>query len=804
MSKIVKLTYDQVRIPDFKINPKDLKDEIPPVNFFDLSSHKRAKEAILFGLKMRSFRSNVFVVAGDQRGRVRATMQYLKDYVKTLPPAQDWVYLNNFEVSHRPIPFSLPSGMGCRLRAMMEELIDSIQVVFQKTLTSGSYVSKVNAMTAALEAKVHRDIGKLQEFATTKGLRIESGPEEFTILSIDNLDPESLQDSAPRSGSAQEGGSVQTLKAVPQKLYTQEDIQYIRGKLSHITSAAHIKGRELNRKINELKKKEAHHVLKPLIKPIVTEFGEYLGEWLDELNHDILETIDAFLEEQHEGEANEYIHRRYAVNVLVDNHCSEHARVIIDPSPTYESLFGSIKYKSAMNGYHTDFSMIRAGNIHLANGGILVLRADNLATDPELWSALKVALRDRMINIEERHREAAIPMLDAPDPQPIPMDLQIFIIGAPHWYYNFFFNDPDFRTYFKIKADIEPEMPITAENVSVYTRLIRHFANRAGGTPFDIDSKAVQYILGYGCRWLGNRKLLSSKIELVSNLVKEAKQVAQEHGDEKIMIEHVKLSMDGRRFRNSVLEDRSHRSIKDDVVLINTRGKAVGIVNGLTVLSTGDHDYGLPNRITARTFVGDAGVINIERLTEMGGPIQQKGAMILDGFIQGLFAQTHPVSCSCSLTFEQSYGGIEGDSASLAELIAILSSLSGVPIRQDIAITGSINQFGAVQAVAGINHKVEGFYRVCQIKGLSGKQGVIIPLSNRDHIILRDDISEVIREEKFHVWAIQSVEDAIELLMETPAGRCNKKGEHPEGTVYNLVAKQLERYDELLFRSKKR
>ena len=797
-SKAALLEYNQICLPKFELDPKDLAKNIPPVTYFDLSSHKRAKEAILFGLKMRPFASNVFVVAGDQRGRVVATMEYLEEYIKELPASSDWVYLNNFISTNKPMPFKLPEGCGTRLRALMGEFIESVHTVFNKSLTEGTFANQINALTATLESEVQTEIENLQQFAITKGLRIESGPDEFTILSIDQSESIETTEIAQNKNKK----SAHALKTVPMKLYTQEDIQYIREKLAQITASAHLKGRELNKKINDLKKKKANQDLIPLIAPLASEMGAYLGEWIDELKDDILQNIDSFLEEHLDIEISESVKARYAVNVLIDNHGREHPNVIIDPSPTYESLFGSIKYKSMNNGYHTDFSMIRAGNIHRANGGILVLRSENLVADMELWQALKIALRDKMIRIEERHRESAIPMLDAPDPEPIPLDIQIFLIGAPQWYYNFFFNDPEFRTYFRVKADIEPEMPVTQDNISVYTRLIRQFAQTSGDNPKEIEGAAIEYILGYGCRWMGNRTILTSKIELINNLVKEASQLAHEQGSDTILVTHVIKSIDGRRFRNSVLEDRSHYNIENNLVLIHTDGAMVGAINGLSVLSTGDHDYGLPNRISARTFVGDEGVINIERLTDMGGPIQQKGAMILDGFIQGQFAQTHPVSCSCSLTFEQNYSGVEGDSASLAELLAILSSISQVPIRQDIAVTGSINQFGDVQAVGGVSHKVEGFYRVCFAKGLTGKQGVVIPKSNQNHIILRDDISEAIREKKFHVWTVETVEEAIHLLMDKPAGVCDSKGDYPKDSIYGLVSKQLTKYHQAMLSKK--
>lgn len=768
--KHIRLTYDQVCLPKFDINSEDLKSDHPPISYFMLSSHARARSAIEFGLKMRRFNANIFVVGGDQRGRMSSTLAYLAEYIKHLPPAPDWVYLNNFQSTHQPIPYKLPPGKACRLKVVMDELLESVHAIFNKTFASSLYINQVNNLTAALEAEVHNEIDKLQEFAATKGLRIESGQDEFTIMTIETPDQSSEN----------------------QKPFTQQDIQHIREQLGHITSSAHIRGRQLRKRIQELKKAEASLVLHPLMATLYEEFNEYLNEWIDDLRNDILDHIDDFLAEDHDADIHEGLIRRYAVNVFVENGGKEYPEAIVDPSPTYESLFGSIKYKSAPNGYITDFTMVRAGNLHKANGGILVLRSEAIVNDPSIWLALKVALRDRLVRIEERYRENTMPMLDAPAPHPIPLDIQIVLVGAPSWYYNFFFHDPEFRSYFKIKADIEPDLPATPENLGHYTRLICQ--NAEGAMEKEIDIGAIQYVLGYSARWSNNRNTLSSKFELIRDIIYEGSNFAHEDHSDVIYARHIQQAMEQRRHRNSVLEDRTHRDIEHNIVLIDTTGHRVGSVNGLTVLSMGDHDYGVPNRISARTFVGEEGVINIERLIDMGGPIQQKGAMILDGFLSHLFAQKHSVCCSCSITFEQNYSGVEGDSASLGELIAILSSLSGIPVRQDIAITGSLNQFGEVQAVGGISHKIEGFYRICNYRGLTGTQGVIIPASNLEQIMLRDEVSEAIREEKFLIWAVHTVEEAIELLMGKEAGQVDKQGDFPENTVYGAVSAKLRKF----------
>ncbi len=765
------LSATEVGIPKFPINSHDLTDsDFTVTTYFDLSSHNRAKQSIDFGLKMRQMGSHVFVIGGDRSGRLTATVDYLREYIKQFPPSPDWVYLNNFASPHRPIPFRLPTGIGHKLKCSMEDFMDGVFEVFHKTFTNPAFVKQINAFTAALENEVRQEIEKVQEFAQGKGLYIESNSDDFTIHSM----------------SDGEG------KSKKKPSFNPEDIQTIRDQLGAITAAANIRGRELNVKLTELQRLEADRVLQPLIKPLFEEFSPYIDAWLHDLAQDILDHVDDFLNDNRMEE----LRNRYAVNLLVDNRNTENPNVIVEPNPTYESLFGSIKYRSGRTGYETDFTLIRAGNLHRANGGILVLRAEALANNPEVWFALKAALRDRVIRIEEHHRENAMPMLDAPEPRSIPLDVQIFIIGAPIWYYNFLYHDPEFKNYFKIKADIDPDLPATTANVSVYTKLIRQFALKDNKK--DIEAEAIQYLLGYSSRWIEHRGRLSARFELISDILNESSVLANEAKSEIIRFEDVRSALHNRRMRNSGLEDRSHRDIESGLILISTEGETTGQVNGLTVLTNGDHQYGLPSRITARTYAGEEGVINIERLIEMGGPIQQKGVLILDGYLKGMFAQKHPVSCNCSITFEQSYGEVEGDSASLAELVAILSALSDLPIRQDVAVTGSVNQYGIVQAVGGINHKIEGFYRLCLHRGLTGRQGVIIPKSNVDNVILRDDVTSAIYSKMFHVWAVSTVEEALEILTGLSAGKINEKGRYPKRTVFGAVQRKLIEYQKVL------
>jgi len=765
------LKAKDVGIPLFALRITDRKPrKHRPVTLFSLSSHTRAKEAMAFGLKMRSKGFHVFVVGEDRSGRMTATLDYLKQYIQKLPPPSDWVYLNNFAFPYRPKPFRLPNGKGCQLKRAMMDLIASIHTVVSKTFSHPHYISQIDAMTASLEAQVQEELQAVQVFARNKGLGIEETSEGFSIQLL---------------------GSHAEEKDKPFP-YMPKDIQEIKEQLNRITTSAHLAGRQLALQINEVKKNIAVQVTDPLFHRFRQDYDKYIKDWIDELVEDVLGHVDDFLNEDPSTQSRlpTSVEERYSVNLLINNKGVSYPEVVLEPSPTYENLFGSIKYRTIPGGgMETNFTMIRPGALHRANGGILVLRAEALAQSPDVWEALKAALRDQRIRIEERYRESSLPLLDAPEPVSVPLDIQVFLIGAPVWYYSVFFHDTDFKTYFKIKAEIDPDLPATPENVRIYSQLIQQASILHTGQ--EIDLEAIQYLMGYSARWVGHRKKLNSRFELIADVLSEAGTLAAsklpERPSNTITLNDIQTVIRERRKRSARLEDRSHEDIESGQILIDTTGSVVGQVNGLSVLSTGDHQYGLPNRISARTYAGELGVINIERLTEMSGPIQQKGVLILEGYLNGMFAQDYPLSCGCSLTFEQNYGGVEGDSASLAELVAILSSLSEIPIRQDIAVTGSINQFGEVQPVGGIIHKIEGFYRTCKHRGLTGTQGVIIPQTNVDNVILKDDILADIEAGDFSVWPVSSIESALTLLTG-----------HSSQTIFKAVRKKLVFYRESL------
>lgn len=738
--------------------------------FFDLSSHKRMKDAFDFALKIRQF--HVTVIGEDQSGRMSSTIAYLEECAKKMQAPSDWIYLNNFAQTHKPIPFIMPNGMGKTFKKKIEEHVRNVNVLINKLLHSASYRQIVESLNAQIQYDIESQFKSLGEFAEGKGFKIEQSEDGFNIDYID-----------------------------PNQNFSIEDFKTIREKLSQATLDANYASQEVNRKIHDFRRTSVKNALHLLYEKLKKKFPEYLFGWIDNLEEDILDNIDNFLNDEEMGQPkkNKELEDRYCVNLFVDNTHAKFPKVYLEANPTYESLFGTIQYmsNSSLGIVDTNFTMIKPGALHYANGGFLVLRADAIAKDPELWSALKSALRDQRIRIHERHRDNTLPILDAPQPQSIPLDVQVFLVASPFWYYSFL-SDPDFENHFKIKAEIDSDMPITNENLIAYKRLLSSYAKQY--LKRNVSKEALDKLISYSSRIINHKKKITSQIEILFDLLNEASSLNT--SKQSIKSDDIKKVLGLRLRRNNRIEERAFQDIHDGIILIDTEGQKIGQVNGLSVLDLGDHEFGLPSRITARTFISDMGIINIERLTQMGGPIQQKGALILEGFLNGLFAQDFPLSCGCSLTFEQSYGDIDGDSASMAELIAVLSSLSKMPIRQDIAITGSMNQYGQTQAVGGVTSKVEGFFKICADRELTGHQGVILPKSNLDHLTLRSKIEDKIKHKKFSVYPVSSVFEAINLLFNEKIPL--KNGELTEDfnlykvPLFQKVYDQLERYHKIL------
>jgi predicted ATP-dependent protease len=772
---VQELSAGEVALPRFAFTPAS------DVDVFDLASHARAREALDFGLAVPGVGFNIFVVGEDRAGRMTATLGYLNEALAKRPPPNDWVYLSNFRHPWNPTPHRLPAGMGRRLRDRVAKVIPHLREALGAAFTSDSYQARALALRETIQTGIGTDLETLRQDARSHGLDVVQLPDGGLRLRR----AEATGDGPPRSAEDDEAERV------------------LAASLARFQMQAASAQLKLGERLRELNRSIADEVASAMLEALVTEFSGFggLSRWLTELRVEILENPTQFQAASGDddgSEDDEAWQRRYVVNLLVDHGDESHPVVVLESNPSYENLFGRIEYRQAEGTVETDFTLIRAGSLHRANGGILVLRAEALAANPASWSFLKAALRDGEIRIEEPQRAQMLPMAVAPKPKPIPLDLKVVLVGAPRWYALFFDGDPDFQTYFKIKADIDVDMTPSPRNLGLYAGLITDMA-RARQLDGASDAAIVR-LLGIAARWAERRDRLTARFELIEDLVNEAAVRVRQAKERELSDAAVIATIEARRRRNTRIEDRVIRNITEGTVMIDTMGSAIGQVNALTVSDIGDRRFGTPVRITARASVGQLGIINIERDVELGGPIQQKGAMVLQGFLAGSFGQSHPPSFSCSITFEQTYGGVEGDSASLAELIAVLSDLAQLPIRQDVAITGSVSQAGRAQAIGGARWKIEGFFRVCAAAtgGLTGTQGVIVPEANRVNLVLRDDVAAAVAEGRFHLGSVATVEDALALLLGRPAGSLDADGHYPPDSVFGRVAARIAAFDRIL------
>ena len=783
---VTKVNADECGIPHFRLRTAR-RGGSPKL--FDFSSHRRAGEALKFGLGLAEPGFNIFVLGEDRSGRMTATMDFLQEAMTTRPPPADWVYLNNFRHSHRPRPYALPPGQGDVLKSDLEDVIKALKETFAHDFSAPDHLSETERRTDADRQKIKTLQEELSRFAREHHLDVQHSERGVMIVALnEDGEPVGFEEiSADRRAGAEAHFETVAGKARDTLLKTQE----IEDRISGV--------------VTELQQGVAKRSLEPVMAKLRRKFPfDSLKPWFDTLYDDIIDNLDLFDDAPQPSDGDDTgvppgppeadrLEDRYAVNLLVDRSRDTHPRVILEPNPTYENLFGAIQYRAASGSYAAHFTLIKPGSLHKANGGVLVLRAESLVEHEESWSYLKAALRDREIRVEELHKHAgAPPIAGAPEPHGIRLDLKVVIVGTPRFYYTFFSLDAAFRNHFRVKADIDADMPATEANMATYALLLKQAAQKRIG--LDLAPSATRRLLGQAARWAEERSRLTARFEQVVDALIEAGALAKAANHKTVTATHVIRAIEERRHRNSRMEDRTHERIQQREILIDTYGSRIGQVNSLTVIDHGDHTFGAPARVTAQCYVGSLGVINIERATEMSGPLQQKSVFGLEGYLKSQLAQQIPLSFSVSLTFEQNYGGIEGDSASMAELCAILSSLADAPIRQSIGVTGSMDQFGDSQAVGGITHKIEGFYRVCADQGFTGDQGIIIPNANLENLTLRDEVGKAVQEGSFHIYAIDHIAEAMQILTDLPFADTGTDTDSIMGRARTKLAK----YDALL------
>jgi lon-related putative ATP-dependent protease len=762
--------------------------ELEPLE--ELIGQDRAVEAVEFGIGIRRDGYNLFTAGPAGTGKHTLIAEFLQRQAKAEAVPDDWCYVYNFEDPRRPKALRMPAGRGQPLAADMQRLTEDLRAAIQSAFESEDYRNRREALAQEFKERQEGAFEDVQQKARERSIALVRTPvglalaplRDGQVLSPKEFEalPEAERDKARADLKDLEEQLQVTLRQVPQ--WEREQRERVRTINREVTKLA------VDHLIEEIGKK--HTDLPEVIK------------WLDAIEQDVVANAEALLasEQTPAGEggapsrgghmvARDGTIRQYTVNVLVSRDSNGGAPVLYEDHPTYGNLLGRIEHRSEFGTLVTDFTLITAGALHRANGGYLVLDALKLLTQPFAWEGLKRMLRAGEVQIESLGQSLSIIDTVSLDPEPIPLDIKIVLVGERVLCYLLCEYDPDFSELFKVQADFEEEMPREEANVDLYARLIGTIARNEKMRPF--GPGAVGRIVERAARIAGDRGKLTTHMRSIADLLHESDYWAGEAGRDVVTAEDVSKAIDARIRRSDRLREKVQESIAEGILLIDSAGAKPGQINGLSVMQLGGVAFGRPSRITARTSLGRGHVIDIEREVKLGGPLHSKGVLILSGFLADRFGRDRPLALAASLVFEQSYGGIDGDSASSAELYALMSALSGAPIRQGFAVTGSVNQRGEVQAIGGANEKIEGFFDVCKARGLTGEQGVLIPASNTRHLMLREDVVEACRDGKFAIYAVESIDHGLEILTGVPAGAPDAEGAYPEGSINRLVADRL-------------
>jgi len=758
-------------------------EELPDLDY--AIGQKRALRSIEFGLGMEETGFNLFISGETGTSRTSTIRNILSKRAKKEPQPSDWVYVNNFKDSDSAVSLALPAGRGSELAADMKVLVDAFRIDIPKALESPEY----EARRAEILEEYQKNNNEL--FQT---LEKESAKHGFALQR-----------------------TVSGLVIVPQKQgrnYTQEEYEGLTEKKRQKLDQT---GKKLTEKLNEVLRRvrDNEKLTKEALAQADRDLGmsclghrlgpireKYAGlekvlAYLDAVQEDILNNLEDFKPQSAQPQIpgikmsrQEPTFERYEVNVLVDNKETEGAPVVFESNPTYNNLFGRIEHVMQYGGVAvTDFTMIRSGALHRANGGYLVIDAREVLINPFVWDALKRCIRTGDIRIEDVLEQYRFMTMVTLKPEAVPMQTKIIMIGTPWIYYLLFYMDPDYRKFFKVKAEFDSRLARTPEIMQDYALFVATHCRCENLLHF--DRSGVARLLEYTSRMVEDQHKVSSQFMEISDFIREVSFWAHKDGHTVVTGDDVLRAAEEKVYRVNRIEERMHELYEDGSIMVDTDGAVIGQINGLSVIGLGDHTFGRPSRITARVYTGQAGMVNIEREVKLSGPIHDKGVMILTGYLGGVFAVERPLSLSASICFEQSYDGVEGDSASSTELYALLSALSGIPVKQGIAVTGSVNQRGMIQPIGGVNFKIEGYFAVCKSQGLTGQQGVMIPKTNERHLMLNDEVTEAVAAGKFHIWSVETIEQGIEILTGMKAGQRGKHGEFPKKTLFHLVDKRL-------------
>ncbi len=792
-----------------ELTPKQLRKECA-LSLFDFETteelsdlrnvigQRRAMGALEFAANIGNDGYNVYVMGQVGTGRSSSSRNFLVARAKQEPVSDDWCYVYNFADPRVPKAVNLPAGHGVEWQATMQKVTRELLSQVMGAFESDEYNEKRDDILRSFREERNLELQEFERVVEEAGFTLGRSPAGLIVAPAANgevMDPQEYRKLTEEQRKALE-----------------DKRQELQGMLAEIMRRGQREEKLTRQQVQALDREIARTVIEPLLEEIREKNRDYEAvlRHIDDVENDLLENISRVRQATEDGDGQTQtpfgpqgssagavpMMDRYQVNVLINNAELEGAPVIFEANPTLEGLTGEVEHQTQMGALVTDFTMIKPGALHKANGGYLLLEVHQLLTRPYAWDALKRAIKNEHIRIESLRDQYRFISTVSLEPEPIPLQVKVVLIGNPMLYYLLYEYDEDFRKLFKVKADFDSQVPRTAATSRQYAALVGEICRREKLAHF--SPEAVAKIVEHGSRLAGDQRKLSLNFSTISNLVKESAYWASTAKHEIVGAEDVAEALSQQIYRSSRIEERLTEMIADGTIMVDVKGEKTGQINGLAVIQLGDYMMGKPSRLTCRTFPGRSGVVNLDRDAKMTGRIHDKGLLTITGFLGERFAQETPLSLSGHISFEQLYEQLDGDSASSTELYALLSSIAGVPIRQGIAVTGSVNQLGEVQAIGGVNAKIEGYYAVCKAIGLTGEQGVIIPEANRPHLMLNDEVINAVESGKFHVWSVKHIDEGIEILTGIKAGRRGKSGRYPKGTINARVQARLDEFADTL------
>lgn len=784
-----------------ELSYKDLKNVCNPDTFkFETTDEldgldsiygqDRGIKALEFGLSVDSKGYNLYLEGPSGVGKTMYTKKYVNKVASKKKVPDDWCYIYNFDIPNEPIAVSLSAGLGKEFKSDMNSFVEDILKDMKLTFKNEDFEKQKALMQSSFEQKKSNLLEKLNKEAMKSGFQVKATNNGVYMMPV--ID-----------GKALEEEEFNKLDDEIRKTF-EENSAVVQDQIIEAINQIKVLEKENNTRIDEWQSNIALITINAHINPLKTKYkkNKKIVTFLDNVKTDILKNISLFIADevkpnkQTQGtkpeDAKPWLN--YRVNLFVDNSNLSGAPVIMDSNYQYHNLFGKLEYENQFGMLKTDYTMLQPGLLHKANGGYIILQASDLLANQICYDTLKKALLVKELSIENNMEQRSYMVMISLKPEPIPLNVKVLLLGDANIYHTLLSLDPEFKKLFKIKAEFEESAPRTDKNILKLANFVHSFSKKEGMLP--LDKEAMAKIVEYASRLSDDKEKLSTRFNEIGEIIAESSTWARISKKKIVTADFIDKTLSERIDRVKKYDSRYLEMIKEDTLLINTTGYQVGVINGLTVMTIGDYTFGKPAKITANTYMGKSGVTNVERETEMSGPTHSKGILILSGYLGETFAQDFPLSLNASLCFEQLYNGVDGDSASSTESYAILSSLSGIPINQSIAVTGSVNQKGHIQPIGGVNEKIEGFYQVCKSRGLNGDHGVIIPIQNVKNLHLSDEVISSVKEGKFHVYAISSLDEGIEILTGVPAGTKNKDGKYPAGTIKYLAYEKLKQYNE--------